>query len=159
MAETHPWKERLTQFWHRLHGAHAESPASRMRDSWDEQTPDSSRGIPPSSARPLHETGLGGTLMPPRGTEAYVRRVVRDAIQTGIAEGYQVRDPQALARSVRTDEGLDVPSRGARPITEAHTLPLVSHQEGLRTLRAVREHFRRERDGDRQRGRTDDRDR
>jgi hypothetical protein len=46
--------------------------------------------------------------MPPRGAEAYVQRVVQDAIQTGYEEGYPLRPNQIanIEKNVRADEGL-----------------------------------------------------
>lgn len=42
--------------------------------------------------------------IPPRGTEAYVQWVVQEAIRTGMEEGSPLRDPAALADSLRRDE-------------------------------------------------------
>lgn len=42
--------------------------------------------------------------IPPRGTEDYVQWVVQEAIRTGVEEGSPLRDPAALADSLRRDE-------------------------------------------------------
>jgi hypothetical protein len=68
----------------------------------------------------------------PAHREAYVKWVVEGAIETGIEEGYPLRDPQALANQLRREEGL--PSRVSQ--TESK-LEGVSLQE----VESLRERF------------------
>jgi septal ring factor EnvC (AmiA/AmiB activator) len=60
--------------------------------------------------------------------EAYVQWVVQGAIETGIAEGYPLRDPRALEDQLRREEG--VPPRVSR--TEHYTTQTESKLQGIR---------------------------